>query len=65
MEVVMKILVDAACPVKDKLVATNNIPVYMFIDTSHILPDYSKVIVVVSSDAVDLHFLIILVRGYS
>lgn len=62
-EVVMKILVDAdACPVKDiieEVAKQNNIPVYMFIDTSHILSsDYSKVIVVSKApDAVDFALL--------
>jgi uncharacterized protein len=47
----MKILVDAdACPVKNiiiRMAKENNIPVIMFIDTSHILNDgYSSVITV-------------------
>lgn len=47
----MKILVDAdACPVKDiieKTAKEHNIPVIMFIDTSHIYTsDYSKIITV-------------------
>lgn len=55
----MKILVDAdACPVKESIVniaKENNIPVIMFIDTSHILDDgYSEVVVVDKSrDSVD------------
>ncbi|SNX53285.1 YaiI/YqxD family protein [Thermoanaerobacterium sp. RBIITD] len=47
----MKILVDAdACPVKDiivKVAKEYNLPVIMFIDTTHILDDgYSEIIVV-------------------
>lgn len=59
----MKILVDAdACPVKDiieEIAKQHKIPVYMFIDTSHILTsDYSKVIVVSKApDAVDFALL--------
>ena len=55
----MKILVDAdACPVKEiieEIAKEYDIPVYMFIDTSHILSsDYSKVIVVSKApDAAD------------
>jgi uncharacterized protein YaiI (UPF0178 family) len=55
----MKILVDAdACPVKaivEEVAKEYNIPVYMFVDTSHILTsDYSKIIVVSKApDAVD------------
>ena len=55
----MKILVDAdACPVKaiiEEVAKEYNIPVYMFVDTSHILSsDYSKIIVVSKApDAVD------------
>lgn len=55
----MKILVDAdACPVKDiieEVAQEYNIPVYMFVDTSHILSsNYSKIIVVSKApDAVD------------
>ncbi|MDD4112575.1 MAG: YaiI/YqxD family protein [Herbinix sp.] len=55
----MKILVDAdACPVKtiiEEVAKENNIPVYMFVDTSHILSsDYSEIIVVSKApDAVD------------
>lgn len=55
----MKILVDAdACPVKDiieEVAKAHKIPVYMFVDTSHILTsDYSKIIVVSKApDAVD------------
>jgi uncharacterized protein YaiI (UPF0178 family) len=56
----MKILVDAdACPVKsiiEKVAKHLEIPVIMFIDTSHILEsDYSKIIQVSKApDAVDL-----------
>lgn len=59
----MRILVDAdACPVKDiieDLAKQYNIPVYMFVDTSHILhSDYSEVIVVSKApDAVDFELL--------
>ncbi len=55
----MKILVDAdACPVKaiiEEVAKEYSIPVYMFVDTSHILTsDYSKIIVVSKApDAVD------------
>ncbi|NLL01016.1 MAG: YaiI/YqxD family protein [Clostridiales bacterium] len=55
----MKILVDAdACPVKgiiEEVAKEYNIPVYLFVDTSHILSsDYSKIIVVSKApDAVD------------
>ena len=55
----MKILVDAdACPVKEiieEVAKEYSIPVYMFVDTSHILSsDYSKVMVVSKApDAVD------------
>jgi uncharacterized protein YaiI (UPF0178 family) len=55
----MKILVDAdACPVKniiEDVAKEYSIPVYMFVDTSHILTsDYSKIIVVSKApDAVD------------
>ena len=55
----MKILVDAdACPVKDQIEQTAKkyqIPVLMFIDTSHILDsDYSEIISVSKApDAVD------------
>lgn len=56
----MKILVDAdACPVKEIIVHIakhNKIPVYMFIDTSHVLHDgYSTVITVDKArDGVDI-----------
>lgn len=56
----MKILVDAdACPVKHiilKIAKEYNIPVTMFIDTSHILNDgYSEVVTVDKSrDSVDI-----------
>lgn len=56
----MKILVDAdACPVKgiiEKVAKNLNLPVIMFIDTSHILEsDYSEIIQVSKApDAVDL-----------
>lgn len=56
----MKILVDAdACPVKhiiEKVAQNLNIPVIMFIDTSHILEsNYSEIIQVSKApDAVDL-----------
>ena len=56
----MRILVDAdACPVKNiiiKIAKNKNIPVIMFIDTSHIIDDgYSKVITVDKQrDSVDL-----------
>jgi uncharacterized protein YaiI (UPF0178 family) len=59
----MQILVDAdACPVKEIIEEVGreyNIPVYMFIDTSHILAsDYSQVIVVSKApDAVDFAVL--------
>jgi len=55
----MKILVDAdACPVKEiieKIAKEQQIPVLMFIDTSHILySDYSEVVLVSKApDAVD------------
>lgn len=55
----MKILVDAdACPVKhiiEKVAKEYVLPVYMFIDTSHILTsDYSEIITVSQApDAVD------------
>lgn len=56
----MKILVDAdACPVKhiiEKVAKSLNIPVIMFIDTSHILEsDYSEIVQVSKApDAVDI-----------
>lgn len=59
----MKILVDAdACPVKDiieEVAIQYDIPVYMFVDTSHILhSDYSQVIIVSRApDAVDFALL--------
>lgn len=59
----MRILVDAdACPVKniiEEVAKEHNIPVYMFIDTSHILAsDYSQIIVVSKApDAVDFAVL--------
>lgn len=59
----MRILVDAdACPVKDiieEVAKQYNIPVFMFVDTSHILrSDYSQVVVVSKApDAVDFALL--------
>lgn len=59
----MKILVDAdACPVKEIIVSIAKelqIPVSMFIDTSHILEDgYSKVITVdKGADSVDFYLV--------
>ncbi len=65
----MKILVDAdACPVKgiiENIAKEFRIPVFMFIDTSHILSsDYSKIIVVSKApDAVDFALINKAVRG--
>jgi len=56
----MRILVDAdACPVKNiiiRIARQNNIPVFMFIDTSHVLNDgYSEIITVnKAKDSVDI-----------
>lgn len=56
----MKIYVDAdACPVKDEVIAVGkklNIPVFLVVDTSHILEDsYANTIIVdKGKDAVDL-----------
>jgi uncharacterized protein YaiI (UPF0178 family) len=63
MEVIMRILVDAdACPVRDiveEVAKQYSMPVFMFVDTSHILTsEYSKVIVVSKApDAVDFALL--------
>lgn len=65
----MRILVDAdACPVKSiivKVAKKNNIPVVMFIDTSHILHDgYSEVIMVDKArDSVDIALVNRVSRG--
>lgn len=65
----MKILVDAdACPVKGIIVKTAkqlNIPVIMFIDTSHILDDgYSEVVMVdKGKDSADIALANRTVRG--
>lgn len=65
----MKILVDAdACPVKQiivKVAREHNIPVIMFIDTSHLLNDgYSQVVTVEKSrDSVDIALINMVSRG--
>lgn len=65
----MRILVDAdACPVKQiivKVAKEYNIPVIMFIDTSHVLNDgYSEVITVEKSrDSVDFALINRVIKG--
>lgn len=65
----MNILVDAdACPVKnqiEKIAISYNIPVYMFVDTSHIIiSEYSTIITVDKcADSVDLAIIGKLQKG--